>query len=110
MFLISQQCLWSPMNFLRIIKEYMKLRNHLSVKSMSDKSILKKVLGRSYVCLHGWRRDPSICSTHTCTNQKSKHLTYNELEEEVETSEETRLIVQQIFIEKNLMSSLQNTT
>ncbi|KAL8249640.1 hypothetical protein R6Q59_006508 [Mikania micrantha] len=61
----------------------MKLRNQNSLESMNDKSILEK---------------------------KSKHLTYNELVDEVETLKETCAIMQQILIEKNLRSSFLNTT
>ncbi|KAL8204987.1 hypothetical protein R6Q57_010610 [Mikania cordata] len=83
-----------------------KLRKQHSVESMSDKLILEKVLGRSSVRLHGWGRDPSICSNTTCTNQKLKHPTYNELVNEVETLKETCAIMQQILGEKNLMAPL----
>ncbi|KAL8245678.1 hypothetical protein R6Q59_006894 [Mikania micrantha] len=83
-----------------------KLRKQHSVESMSDKLILEKVLGRSSVRLHDWGRDPSICSNNTCTNQKLKHHTYNELVNEVETLKETFAIMQQILVEKNLMSPL----
>ncbi|KAL8244059.1 hypothetical protein R6Q59_010317 [Mikania micrantha] len=81
-----------------------KLRKQHLVESLSDKLILEKVLGRSSVRLHGWGRDPSICSNTTCTNQKLEHPTYNELLNEVETLKETCAIMQQILVEKNLMS------
>ncbi|KAL8251243.1 hypothetical protein R6Q59_034936 [Mikania micrantha] len=87
-------------------EDMMRLRKHHSVESISDKSILEKVLGRSSVRLHGWGRDPTICSNTTGTNQKSKHPTYIELVDEVETLKETCATMQQILIEKNLMSPL----
>ncbi|KAL8249935.1 hypothetical protein R6Q59_006803 [Mikania micrantha] len=86
--------------------DMIKLRKQHSVESMSDKLILEKVLGRSFVRLHGWGRDPSTCSNTTCTNEKLKHSTYNELVNEVETLKETCAIMQQILVEKNLMSPL----
>ncbi|KAL8215936.1 hypothetical protein R6Q57_022773 [Mikania cordata] len=87
-------------------EDMIKLRKPNSVELMSDKLILEKVLGRSTVRLHGWGRDPSICSNTTCTNQKLKHPTYNELVNEVETLKETYAIMQQILVEKNLMAPL----
>ncbi|KAI3805060.1 hypothetical protein L1987_27082 [Smallanthus sonchifolius] len=62
-----------------------KLRTQHSVESMSDKSILEKVLGRSSVRLHGSGRDPAIASNTMCTTQKSKCTTYDELVNELET-------------------------
>ncbi|KAL8242045.1 hypothetical protein R6Q59_012347 [Mikania micrantha] len=87
-------------------EDMIKLRKQHSVESMSDKLILEKVLGRSSVRFHGWGRHPSICSNTTCTNQKLKHPTYDELVNEVETLKKTCAIMQQILVEKNLMSPL----
>ncbi|KAL8267725.1 hypothetical protein R6Q59_001523 [Mikania micrantha] len=58
------------------------LRSQHSVESMSDKSILEN---------------------------KSKHPTYNKLVDEVETLKETCATMQQILIEKNIMSPLPKT-
>ncbi|KAL8249714.1 hypothetical protein R6Q59_006582 [Mikania micrantha] len=67
---------------------YNEVEKPTFMESMSDKSILEKVLGRSFIRFHGWGRDPTICSNATGTNQKSKHITYNELVDEVETLKE----------------------
>ncbi|KAL8211380.1 hypothetical protein R6Q57_005817 [Mikania cordata] len=83
-----------------------KLRKQHSVESMSDKLILEKVLGRSSVRLHGWGRDPTVGSNTTGANQNLNQVTYNELMDEGETLKETCAIMQQILIEKNLMSPL----
>ncbi|KAL8252294.1 hypothetical protein R6Q59_035987 [Mikania micrantha] len=87
-------------------EDMIKLRKQHSVESLSDKLILEMVLGQSFVRLHGWGRDPTICSNTTCTNQKLKHPTCNELVNEVETLKETCEIMQKILLEKNLMSPL----
>ncbi|KAL8251470.1 hypothetical protein R6Q59_035163 [Mikania micrantha] len=75
----------------------MKLRSQHSVESMSDKSILEN------------GHDPNICSNFTNISKKSKHPTYNELVDEVETLKETCATMQQILIEKNLMAPLPKT-
>ncbi|KAJ0923217.1 hypothetical protein HanPSC8_Chr05g0213191 [Helianthus annuus] len=41
-------------------EKMMKLRNEHPVESMSDKSIIETVLGRSSVRLHGWGHDPVV--------------------------------------------------
>ncbi|KAI3819843.1 hypothetical protein L1987_13695 [Smallanthus sonchifolius] len=63
----------------------MKLRTQHSVESMSDKSILEKVFGRSSVRLQGWGRDPASASNTMGTTQKSKCPTFEELVNELET-------------------------
>ncbi|KAL8256179.1 hypothetical protein R6Q59_031246 [Mikania micrantha] len=73
---------------------------------ISKEAAATYVLGRSSFCLHGWERDPSICSNTTCINQFFKLPTYNELVDEVETLKETCAIMEKILIEKNLMSPL----
>ncbi|KAL8260718.1 hypothetical protein R6Q59_028671 [Mikania micrantha] len=50
---------------------------------------------------------PTFCAINE--RQKSKHPTYNELVDEVETLKETCATMQQILIEKNLMSPLPKT-
>jgi hypothetical protein len=81
----------------------MKLRNQHSVQSMSDKSILEKVLGRSSIRLHGWGRDPVNANNTTGTTQKSKRPTYDEVVDELETLKGNYEIIKQALIENNIM-------
>ncbi|KAL8252194.1 hypothetical protein R6Q59_035887 [Mikania micrantha] len=97
---------WISKDAAAAYEDMIKLRKQHSVESMSDKLILEKVLGRSSVRLHGWGRDPTVGSNTTGANQKLNQVTYNELVDEVETLKETCAIMQQILIEKNLMSPL----
>ncbi|KAL8249731.1 hypothetical protein R6Q59_006599 [Mikania micrantha] len=97
---------WISKDVVAAYEDMIKLRKQHYVKSMSDKLILEKVLGRSSVRLHGWGRDLTIGSNTMDTNQKLQQVTYNELVDDVETLKETCAIMQQILIEKNLMSPL----
>lgn len=79
----------------------MKLRNEHSVESMSDKSILEKVLGRSSVRLHGWGRDPTTARSDT--NRNSYRPSYNEVVDDLESLKKKCTLLQQVLIDNNLM-------
>ncbi|CAI9294513.1 unnamed protein product [Lactuca saligna] len=76
---------------------------------MSDKSILEKVLGRSFVRLSGWGRDPVVISNTTGTNRNSNHPTYDELVDDTQNLKRCA-IMEQLLIEKNIMPPPSSTS
>ncbi|XP_042752338.1 uncharacterized protein LOC111906175 [Lactuca sativa] len=91
-------------------EEMMKLRNEHTVESMSDNSILEKVLGRSSVRLSGWGRDPVVISNTTGTNKNSNHPTYDELVDDTQNLKRRCAIMERLLIEKNIMPPPSSTS
>ena len=88
-----------------------KLRNEHSLESMSDKLIMEKVLGRSSVRLFGWGRDPVVAGNTASSSNNSKRPTYDELVDELgilkeknATMEQKYAAMEQLLIEKNIMT------
>ncbi|KAI3717301.1 hypothetical protein L1987_68841 [Smallanthus sonchifolius] len=94
---------WISADVATTYEDMMKLRNQHSVESMSDKSILEKVLGRSSVHLNWWGRDLVIASNTMGTTQKSKCPTYDKVVNELETLKAKWASMEEILIEKNIM-------
>ncbi|CAH1447045.1 unnamed protein product [Lactuca virosa] len=88
----------------------MKPSNENTVESMSDKSILEKVLGRNSVRLSGWGRDPVGISNTTSTNKNSKRPTYDELVDDTQNLKRRCAIMEQLLIEKNIMPPPSSTS
>ncbi|XP_076904199.1 uncharacterized protein LOC143559547 [Bidens hawaiensis] len=101
---------WISTDAAAIYEDMMKLRNEHSLESMSDKSIIENILGRSSVRLHGWGRDPVIGSNTMGTTQKSKRLTYEELVDALETIKDKCATMEQTLIEHNIMAPPSNTS
>ncbi|KAK1429855.1 hypothetical protein QVD17_12128 [Tagetes erecta] len=94
---------WETPDLAAKYEEMMKLRNEHSVESMSDKSIIEKVLGRNSVRLHGWGRDPVIASNIVGMNQNSKRPTYDELVDTIKKLNGRCAYMEQALIENNIM-------
>jgi len=78
------------------------------MESMSDKSILEKVLGRSSNRLNGWGRDPTFGSSNT--NRHLDRTKYDDLKDEVESLKNTCSFLQKILSDNNLTPTLTTRT
>ncbi|KAL4585273.1 hypothetical protein LXL04_009889 [Taraxacum kok-saghyz] len=102
---------WKSQEMAAKYEEMKKLRNEHSLESMSDKLIMEKVLGRSSVRLFGWGRDPVVAGNTASSSNNSKRPTYDELVDELgilkeknATMEQKYATMEQLLIEKNIMT------
>nr|KAJ0197029.1 hypothetical protein LSAT_V11C700367610 [Lactuca sativa] len=93
---------WKSTDMAAKYEEMKKMRNEHSLESMSEKLILEKVLGRSSVRLFGWGRDPVVVGNIAGSTEKSKHPSYDELVDELETMKREHEAMKQILIKKNI--------